>query len=430
VAVTPDGRFDGSPDGMRLMHYVQDGHILPLEAFFEKFYTPKLLEQVLAGNLPAAPAEGVDFAKAVKLPPKVEILSPKGPAAESEEAEVEVSAEDQGGGIDEIRLYLNGKLVSEDARGMKIKPERSRQRQTYRVSLSAGNNELRATAFNKDRTESSPALVQIEFKGAQASANLHVIAVGINVYKNSIYNLNYGRPDAQALVNALKDGARPLFKEIKIVELYDSDATLANVVSAFEQAAVASKPQDVFVFYYAGHGVMEEGERGAAGEFFLVPHDVTQLYGDSDSLSQKALSAARLKALLSKIPAQKQLVLLDACQSGGAVEAFALRGAPEQKALYQLARSAGVVVIAASGTQQFASEVKELGHGVFTDALLEGLSGKAAGGAAAAGKVTVKQLEAYLNDRVPELTQRYRGSAQYPVSYSSGMDFPITFKGD
>jgi len=39
------------------------------------------------------------------------------------------------------------------------------------------------------------------------------------------------------------------------------------------------------------------------------------------------------------LPLKKQLFILDACQSGGAVKSFAQRGAVREKALAQLARS-------------------------------------------------------------------------------------------
>jgi WD40 repeat protein len=48
VAFTPDGRFDGSPDGIKLLHYVQDNKAIPLDSVLEQFYTPKLLQRVLA----------------------------------------------------------------------------------------------------------------------------------------------------------------------------------------------------------------------------------------------------------------------------------------------------------------------------------------------------------------------------------------------
>ena len=50
-------------------------------------------------------------------------------------------------------------------------------------------------------------------------------------------------------------------------------------------------------------------------------------------------AAKELQEFSTKIPAQKQLYILDACQSAGALDAVAMRGAAEEKAIAQLARS-------------------------------------------------------------------------------------------
>lgn len=111
-------------------------------------------------------------------------------------------------------------------------------------------------------------------------------------------------------------------------------------------------------------------------------------------------------------------------QSGGAVEAFATRGAAEEKAIYQLARSAGIAVLAASLSQQEAVEYRALGHGVFTYALLQALNGMA-DRSPSNGKITVTELKAYLDDQVPELVKKHRGQAQYPTGFIRGQDFPV-----
>ena len=103
---------------------------------------------------------------------------------------------------------------------------------------------------------------------------------------------------------------------------------------------------------------------------------------------------------------------------------LAMRGAAEERAIAQLARSTGTYWLTASGSEQFATEFAALGHGLFTYTLLEGLSGKADGGTMDK-KITVKELSAYLNDRVPELSEQHKGQAQYPTSYGFGQDFPI-----
>lgn len=54
------------------------------------------------------------------------------------------------------------------------------------------------------------------------------------------------------------------------------------------------------------------------------------------------------------------------CQSGGAVDMLVNRGAVEERAIALLARSTGTYFLTASGSEQFATEVSSLGHGVFT----------------------------------------------------------------
>jgi uncharacterized caspase-like protein len=99
-----------------------------------------------------------------------------------------------------------------------------------------------------------------------------------------------------------------------------------------------------------------------------------------------------------------------------------MRGAAEEKAIAQLARSSGTHWITASGSEQFATEFEQIGHGAFTFTLLDGLLGKGDNGD---GRVTVNELKAWLESQVPEVTQKYKGSPQYPASYGYGQDFPV-----
>jgi len=122
------------------------------------------------------------------------------------------------------------------------------------------------------------------------------------------------------------------------------------------------------------------------------------------------------------IAAEKQLFILDACHSGGAIESFAVRGSEREKALAQLARNTGTFFLTAAQDAQYANEVGKLNHGLFTYALLEILQGDIGD---EDQKVTVSEIKAYVEERVPELTEEYHGSPQYPTGYSFGRDFPI-----
>lgn len=50
VVTTSDGRFDGSIQGLKLLHYVEDNKPIPLDRFSETLHIPKLLQQLFASN--------------------------------------------------------------------------------------------------------------------------------------------------------------------------------------------------------------------------------------------------------------------------------------------------------------------------------------------------------------------------------------------
>ena len=429
VAVAPDGRFEGSPESFARLSWVQGGRSVPLEAFFDQFHSPGLFAQVLAaGALPARAANqsAPDLSRALRPAPLVRFLSPApGQRFDSPEIEVEVEAADDGGGVQDLRLYQNDKLVGGESRGVRKKAAApGKLVEKFSLALSPGANRLRAVASSSERTDSAPALLEVLLSAPQATAGLWLLVVGIDQYDNDRYRLTYAVKDAEAFRDAVRAHAAGIFGQVHEQVLLDKEATRAKIAAAFAGIQAAAQPGDALVFYYAGHGVMSEG--GAKpSQFHLVPPDVTRLYGDDEQLAAKGISAEVLRTWTSAVRAQKQLLVLDACQSGGAVEQFAMRGAAEEKAILQLARSAGVVVLAATGTEQLATEFKELGHGVFTYALLEGLGGKADSGNPPDGKITVRELDSWLNDRVPELTQKYRGTRQYPSGFARGQDFPV-----
>ncbi len=331
-----------------------------------------------------------------------------------------VKALDGGSGIQEIFLYQNSKLIKND---QDIPEHEQTIFKEYEVDLMPGKNAFKVVALNFQGIESRPDEISVKYTGeAAANADLYVLNIGINEYMNPSYNLNYAQPDAKAFREAIEKHSASIFSKTHIYSLYDEEAIKPNIIEIFDEIKRKSRPQDVFIFYYAGHGTVDLD--GSSTDYYLVPYDITQIYGNTKILNERGISAAELRTELSEITAQKQLILLDACHSGGAVELFAMRGSPEEKAIIQLARSSGTVLLSASGTQQYAIEFDELGHGVFTYALLEGIKGKADGGNRD-GKITVNELKAYMEDAVPTLSEQYGGSSQYPTGFSTGQDFPI-----
>ncbi|WP_165779323.1 caspase family protein [Brumimicrobium salinarum] len=268
--------------------------------------------------------------------------------------------------------------------------------------------------------------MNVRFDGKANRANLHILSVGINTYKNSKYNLSYASKDAQEFLKVVSKGGLTLFDQIKTYSLKDNKATKDEIHSVFEELISNIKPKDVFVFYYAGHGVMSTPVETAKADFYIMTHNMTSFY-DEGLLKSEGISATELLEFSKKISAQKQLFILDACHSGGALNVLATRGADNrEKAIAQLARNTGTFFLTASQDIQYANESSDLKHGLFTYAILEVLDGRSS--ILQIGqdkKVTVNEIKTYVEERVPELSEKYHGGAQYPTSYSFGQDFPI-----
>jgi WD40 repeat protein len=430
-----EGQFFGTQIGVeRGLHFLRDGSVIPLSALYDQFYQTELWDMALFGKPLHGNAKDIGT---IKPAPEVFFLSPrpsqnlpgftrsaKGIMSEKETIKVKVEAVDQGGGVEEIKLFQNGKLVYRSAPFQKKTQEGESVTIETEVTLIEGMNDLTVVAVSSQRTESPPDMLRLAYKSFVApQADLYLLVVGVNEYLNERYNLNYAKPDAAAVLNALQVGGKPIFRKIIAQAIYDKEATAGSVIGAFESIIKNAREQDVFVFYFAGHGTVFQ-DQGGQETYYLCPTDVTSLYGNERILKDKAISSEKLRDLCRSIKAQKQLVLLDACHSGAATKTFTARGAAEEKAMVQLARSSGMALIAASDTEQYATEVEKLGHGIFTYALLQGLKG-AADGANGDRKITVGELRNYLEDIIPVLSEQHRGKPQFPTAFFTGQDFPI-----
>ncbi len=410
ITITPEGYFNASPNGAKYINVRVGNLVYSIDNFYEKFFNPVYVATVLQGKKIEATA---DIRKGILTPPDVRITSPApGREFSTDTLTVTVAAKDMGGGIDEIRVYHNGKAIGGDARAVKIVSKGNEAIRQYTVSLVDGLNTFRAVGFSKDRTESNPYELTVKLSAPSKDVSLYVLAVGINRYKNPALNLNYAEPDARGITDFFHRQGKELFKNVAIREIYNEEATKGNIISQLSQLQNINS-QDAVLIYLAGHG------ENINDKWYFIPHELTYPEREED-VKIKGISSDDLSGYMKNIKAQKILLLIDACKAGAVLIAF--RGFEDRKALSQLSRSTGVHIVAASTKDQFAAEVKDLGHGVFTYTLLEGLGGKAAGRGEA---VTVRKLMGYVEEKLPEITKKYKQEAQYPVVDSRGMDFPL-----
>jgi WD40 repeat protein len=430
LVASPNGLFDGSSQGVQDLAVWRIGlRTYSPDRFFTDYYAPGLLMRLFAGERPEPPRH-----VAVLQPvPDVHITDPRnGAEFRHSPISVRVEAADTGGGLRQVRLYNNGKLVAQRDTGTDRKPVF-----TFTVELVAGSNQLSATAINAERTESPAAMVEAVFTPLAPSGKpvLWVVAVGINRCEDSRYTLRYARPDAEAIAGFFQNHrSERLFSDARVVRRVDRDATHAGIQQALSQVAGQARPEDVVLIYLAGHGTVL-GE-----QFYFLSEEMRSEMGadDETAVRRYGMPASEIGDALRAAKAQKHILVIDACQAGGALPQIAklmlTRGLRESeqmdRATQMLARAAGTDLIAAATEQQYAVEVPELGHGLLTSALLTGLGEKGRPEAASAdGTVTILGLLQYVNRVVPEWTERYHaGNKQYPVSNTNGMDFPLWAK--
>ena len=419
----PDGRFYATDGARKSVFFVKGTESFNIERFYDNFYTPGLLESLVREAVRDAPKLNL-LEHLEEFPsPGIEIMSPKPPYPdEMKKVEIMMRVTNNGGGIEEIKVLHNGKRIIKDTENLHRVDKKGKSIvKMYEVNLMPGNNLLEITAFSKGRIESRKQTLTLYADGEAPKGDCYIFCIGINKYKNPRLNLNYAEADAKSFVGEMKKSGKDLFGKIEVVDLYNEKASRENILSALEELKGKVTSNDVFYFYYAGHGSIVDGE------FYFVPHDNVRLY-EKEALQKEAVSAAVMQENFREISALKQVLFIDACHSGGSTELLAERGAAEEKALAQLSRSAGIHVLAAAGSEQTAAEFKELGHGLFTYMLLEALKGRA-DGAPLDEKVTVYELKSFLDDQVPEYSRKYKGSPQYPSTFSRGHDFPVSVRG-
>ena len=163
------------------------------------------------------------------------------------------------------------------------------------------------------------------------------------------------------------------------------NATLVNMwaqVDWLESIAKAYDGDASLIFYYAGHGIPDEGTRDA----YLLPVD------GSGSNVKTGYKLSELYSSLSKFPTRQTVVLLDACFSGAERTGdmlVAARGVA-LKSKKEVPKGNLIVFSAASGDE---TTYHDKGHGLFTYFLLKKLK-------ETKGDVSLGDLAAYVQEQV------------------------------
>lgn len=187
------------------------------------------------------------------------------------------------------------------------------------------------------------------------------------------------------------------------------DASYGQLLAGVEWLRDMAKAHDGearLIFYYAGHGMPDEGTKDG----YLLPVD------GSSSRTSVALSLNKVYAQLAKYPAKSTNVFLDACFSGSARDGMLASGRGVAIKPKDATVSGNMVVFSAVTGEQTAHPYTDKQHGLFTYYLLKKLQ-------ATKGEVTLQELGNYICNEVSRqsiLVNRKEQNPQVLASPSLG----------
>ncbi len=181
-----------------------------------------------------------------------------------------------------------------------------------------------------------------------------------------------------------------------------ADATFGTLLSAMENIQSIAKAYngDInVIFYYAGHGIPNEG----SNEAYLLPVDA------NGRNTAACYPIDKLYGELKALGANQVTVFLDACfsgaQRGNGMLASARGVAIKAK---QAAPQGNMVVFSAASADETAYPYNEKGHGLFTYYLLKKLN-------ETKGDVTLGELGSYICEKVAQESVVSNGKSQTPT---------------
>lgn len=446
VVVAPDGRFDtNNLEEIKGLHWIMPDdpmRALPVEIFMRDYYEPRLLPRILAGETfkPVRPLTELN-----RMQPKVEIKDVQ--IDDVNRGTVTVTVEISGAegnfvrngksvslntGVYDLRLFRDGQLVNQMPRPAKeyAAEERSQEKElrqwqeTYKIlDFQTGkktitfrnillpkrkglkNVNFSAYAFNEDRVKSATARYGFDIPQniITHKGRAYVIAVGVNAYENTDWNLRYAAKDAQSFSGVLspllketgdyadvinvsllsdwivdqnyertttrRDASKKMFKAVlDVLSGRKVDPSLLSTIHDADKLKTV-QPEDMVVIAYSSHGYADQ-----SGVFYLFPYDIGKSSGKNVSadLLKHAISSDELSFWLRDIDAGDLVMIIDACHSAASIEGTGFKPGPMgSRGLGQLAYDKGMRILASTRADDVAWESSLTKQGLLSYALVQ-----------------------------------------------------------
>ena len=264
-------------------------------------------------------------------------------------------------------------------------------------------------------------------KGGRGFTRVVAVVVALEEYRKpsngaALPKVDYACNDADAFADVIGAMFPDMPADNLDIKLFkNGEATLVGLQDDVRYAIRGLETDDLFVFYYAGHGF-----HGAGGNRLSVYDTVRDnINGTSFSLRDDLLDP------LSESACERSLIFVDACASKfrdivSSRDAITDLSAEEVEEFLDDAWYCGVFLSCSPGEQSYPSAFHE--HGIWTYFLLEALSGRADHALTRERWLTDAGLRDYLKKEVPRyLTQetKVRGRQTPQAIISSSSTFSI-----
>jgi len=449
LAITPEGYYNSSPNGHKYMRLLRGEKAYSMEQFYDVFYRPDIVAAKLKGE-DISGLVTITMNDAIKNPPPVVEFTSELTHTDQPKAKICYRIKSTGGGIGEVRLFHNGKLIYsdgyykdrvksssektqlaalnsraiyEDMRGISIKdkkdtisissnPKGDIFEDCKEVETISGENEASVTAFNCNNTVQSY-MKTITFNSTviPKEPHLYILSIGIDKYKDNAVNLKYAVKDAKEIKEKLKAQASTLYQpqNIRYVLLTDQEATKTNITGKINEFAHMIKPQDSFILFVAGHGVLLQNQ------YYMITHDYNGTF-NYDSM----ISSNEIVEMSKKIKSLSQLFIFDTCHAGGVD--YIVSGLYDAR-MSVLAKKMGLHIYASASDKQAAIDGYK-GNGLFSYSLIEGLNNNKEADRNNDERVSLVELGSFSKQMTTKLSKEI-GHSQTPLIINFGKDNPL-----
>ena len=297
-----------------------------------------------------------------------------------------------------------------------------------RIELTNGKNKIEITAVNEAGVESYRALLYADYK-EKIKRDLYYLGFGVSKYKERTLNLKYADKDAKDLAQVFSK-MKGDFQNVHIKTFINEEVTIKNIINA-KNFLKNSRVDDVFVLFIAGHGI-HDTDREAT--YYYLTHNA-----EINNLSETAAQFDLIEELMQGVAPRNKLFLMDTCESGEVDEsvqktyyamadkrgfkARTIRGLKHQKKktgtltrknrpglfvndrfIYNdLIRRSGAIVFSSSRGGEFSYESDTIKNGFFTEEIINAFT-KNVADKNRDKRISTSELRNYVENAVPVQT--------------------------